>query len=152
MQYILYILLTLIGVFEKTKERKMKKKKSSVNSRLCNSGADDAQAYKYRLAAAVHRGPVFPLSPLGFVYSQPLGLLCLCTALTLAEKSGNTMYSADSLTDFDRCLPHCLCDSLIRENKRSICNTPAVSLAGTVTRLSSIVSKPLNNKCFLPAR
>jgi len=138
MQYILYIPLSLIGVLEKTKERK---KTSSVNSRLCNCGANDAQAYKYRLAAAVHRGPVFPLSPLGFVYSQPLGLLCLCTALTLAEESGNTMYSADSLTDFDRCLPHSLCDSLIQENKRSICNTPAGSLAGTITRPSSIVSR-----------
>lgn len=37
-QYILYILLSLIGVLEKTKER-MKKKTCSVNSRLCNSGA-----------------------------------------------------------------------------------------------------------------
>lgn len=138
MQYILYFLLSLIGVLEKTKERKMKK--HSVNSRLCNSRVDDAQAYKYRLAAAVHRGPVFPFSPHAFVYSQLLGLLCLCTSLTLAEKLGNTMHSTDSLTDFDRCLTHCLCDSLIRENKRSICNTSAVSLVGTVTMLSSIVN------------
>lgn len=116
-----------------------------MNSRLCNSRADDAQAYKYRLAAAVHRGPVFPLSPHAFVYSQPLGLLCLCTSLTLAEKLGNTMHSTDSLTDFDRCLTHCLCDSLIRENKRSICNTSAVSLVGTVTMLSSIVNHCITN-------